>query len=333
MLLGTTTGYAVSDADLIKDRLGSVQPSYAYGTDTGSGQQTSPGDDFATYWKDSSTGFEYAMNRYYSTGYGRFLTADPFGGSARARNPGSMNRYTYSLSDPVNSVDQSGLCAASYAEICDGGYCPPEVQYCDPGPPGTDYGINDPSQPNCGGNPQFVDGDTGDTLNSGDGCVTPVGTPPNPPQCSISVYERPTPGRWSPGDHTYLYAQDGSVGEYFEGGPTNPIKNLFGNYGTLWGFDSLNPATNLNGRSPLSGDNTSTNTWLGSWSGAEACVDIGLISFWISVYDNGPQPKYHPLWGYNSNSFTYTLLYQLGLAGDFQPIGWAPDWGKLVPGL
>jgi len=108
MLLGTTTGYAVSDADLIKDRLGSAQPSYAYGTDTGSGQQTSPGDDFATYWKDSSSGFEYAMNRYYSAGYGRFLTVDPFGGSARVGNPGSMNRYSYALGDPVNLVDPTG---------------------------------------------------------------------------------------------------------------------------------------------------------------------------------------------------------------------------------
>ena len=109
MLLGTTTGYAISDEDLIKDRLGSVQPSYAYGTDTGSGQQTSPGDDFATYWKDSSSGFEYAMNRYYSAGYGRFLTVDPFGGSAHVRIPQSWNRYQYAASDPVNRRDPSGL--------------------------------------------------------------------------------------------------------------------------------------------------------------------------------------------------------------------------------
>ena len=108
-LLGTTTGYANSDAAVIKDRLGSVQPSYAYGTDTGSGEQTSPGDDFATYWKHSSTGFEYAMNRYYSTGYGRFLTVDPFGGSGMAVSPLSWNRYAYSSGDPVNQMDPSGL--------------------------------------------------------------------------------------------------------------------------------------------------------------------------------------------------------------------------------
>ncbi len=108
MLLGTTNGQVNTDSSLIKDRLGSVQPSYAYGTATGSGEQTSPGDDFATYWKDSSTGFQYAMNRYYSTGYGRFLTVDPFRGSAKAAMPGSWNRYTYSANDPVNLSDPTG---------------------------------------------------------------------------------------------------------------------------------------------------------------------------------------------------------------------------------
>jgi RHS repeat-associated protein len=107
-LLGTTNGHVNTDSSLIKDRLGSVQPSYAYGTDTGSGQQTSPGDDFATYMKDSSTGFEYAMNRYYSTGYGRFLTVDPFGGSASADEPGTWNRYAYTAGDPVNRLDATG---------------------------------------------------------------------------------------------------------------------------------------------------------------------------------------------------------------------------------
>ncbi len=57
------------------------------------------------------------MNRYYSAGYGRFLTVDPFGGSARVRNPGSMNRYTYALGDPVNGYDPGGLCTDVIAGI------------------------------------------------------------------------------------------------------------------------------------------------------------------------------------------------------------------------
>ena len=244
MLLGTKTGYAVSDADLIKDRLGPVQPSYAYGTDTGSGQQTSPGDDFATYWKDSSSGFEYAMNRYYSAGYGRFLTVDPFGGSVNVNAPGSMNRYTYSEGDPVNGYDPTGLCDASgYAEICDNGYCPPQFQYCGYGPPGTDYGINDPSQGNCGTTSGFVDGDTGETVDDGSGCVPPPNvTPPDPPQCSISEYERGVGGAFS---HTYLNVIDPmlNINDILEGGPTSKpkIPNPFaGNWGYLYGRISGN---------------------------------------------------------------------------------------------
>jgi hypothetical protein len=49
------------------------------------------------------------MNRYYSTGYGRFLTVDPFGGSAEPENPMSWNRYGYGSGDPVNRADPSGL--------------------------------------------------------------------------------------------------------------------------------------------------------------------------------------------------------------------------------
>jgi uncharacterized protein RhaS with RHS repeats len=56
------------------------------------------------------------MNRYYSTGYGRFLTVDPFGGSGHVRVPGSLNRYSYSAGDPVNRVDPSGRVACDSEE-------------------------------------------------------------------------------------------------------------------------------------------------------------------------------------------------------------------------
>ena len=64
---------------------------------------------FATYYRDSETGLDYAQNRYHQPGHARFLTPDPFGGSARAANPGSWNRYAYSGGDPVNNNDPNGL--------------------------------------------------------------------------------------------------------------------------------------------------------------------------------------------------------------------------------
>jgi RHS repeat-associated protein len=64
---------------------------------------------FATYTRDSYTGFDYADQRYYASTYGRFNTADPYRGSARARNPLTWNRYSYVGGDPINRSDPRGL--------------------------------------------------------------------------------------------------------------------------------------------------------------------------------------------------------------------------------
>jgi RHS repeat-associated protein len=66
-------------------------------------------DKFATYFRDSSTGLDYAMNRYYGSNLGRFLTPDPYGGSARPDRPESWHRYAYASDDPVNRNDPTGL--------------------------------------------------------------------------------------------------------------------------------------------------------------------------------------------------------------------------------
>lgn len=62
---------------------------------------------FTTYERDGETGFDYAMNRYYNSGFGRFMTVDLLGG--RIRNPQSLNRYAYVTNNPVNFVDPLGL--------------------------------------------------------------------------------------------------------------------------------------------------------------------------------------------------------------------------------
>ena len=45
--------------------------------------------------------------RYYTPSMGRFMTADPFGGSLL--KPQSLNRYAYALNDPCNQIDPFGL--------------------------------------------------------------------------------------------------------------------------------------------------------------------------------------------------------------------------------
>jgi RHS repeat-associated protein len=49
------------------------------------------------------------VNRYYSNGFGRFMTPDPSMRSAHPTLPQSWNRYPYVGGDPVNHFDPSGL--------------------------------------------------------------------------------------------------------------------------------------------------------------------------------------------------------------------------------
>ncbi|MFN7919438.1 MAG: RHS repeat-associated core domain-containing protein [Bryobacteraceae bacterium] len=62
---------------------------------------------FAGHDKDAS-GLHYADQRYYTSSWGRFLTADPYKASAGAGDPGSWNRYGYVLGDAVNFNDPEG---------------------------------------------------------------------------------------------------------------------------------------------------------------------------------------------------------------------------------
>lgn len=62
---------------------------------------------FTNYERDSESNTDYAMNRQYEMGNGRYKQPDIVGGSIG--DPQSLNRYAYSLNDPVNVADPSGL--------------------------------------------------------------------------------------------------------------------------------------------------------------------------------------------------------------------------------
>jgi RHS repeat-associated protein len=110
--LATSDQYFGSRRLATMDQLGSVGNYFPWGEDKGG---TSPQDtwNFATYWRDSVSGLDYANNRYYSNAYGRFMTPDPYmgtdGGSGDPEDPQSWNRYAYTTGDPVNWVDSQGL--------------------------------------------------------------------------------------------------------------------------------------------------------------------------------------------------------------------------------
>jgi RHS repeat-associated protein len=65
---------------------------------------------FTTYENDSAvgeSGLNYAQFRYHAPGFGRFMSADPLGGTPGI--PQSLNRYSYVHNDPVNFTDPLGL--------------------------------------------------------------------------------------------------------------------------------------------------------------------------------------------------------------------------------
>jgi RHS repeat-associated protein len=70
---------------------------------------------FTSYERDSESGNDYAMARFYINRFGRFCSPDPLAGSTG--NPQSLNRFAYVTSDPVNFTDPLGLCI--YYSRCD----------------------------------------------------------------------------------------------------------------------------------------------------------------------------------------------------------------------
>jgi RHS repeat-associated protein len=183
------------------DRLGSVrwggpnslgyQAQYPYGveyTTTANGREK-----YATYTRDSDSGMDYAMNRYYSSQWGRFLSPDRRWRSAKPDKPQSWNRYTYVLGDPTNLTDPSGLYYCASPGLYN--LCP------------VAYGIMD------SGTGDILSGDDGDDGgDGGGGCPDPSGgnnfdptpeppgpnpcpPPPAPPaaNCDISVAYSGTP--------------------------------------------------------------------------------------------------------------------------------------------
>jgi len=85
-LVKNSTGYPTPD------RLGSIGKYFPYGQERPSATQDGK-EKFATYFRDSETGLDYADQRYHQPGMGRFMSPDPFPGSVHRHDPGTWNRY------------------------------------------------------------------------------------------------------------------------------------------------------------------------------------------------------------------------------------------------
>jgi len=97
---------------------------YPYGQEVGTATANDVSK-FGTYTRDSGSGLDYAMNRYYMSTWGRFTTADPYRASGRPGDPGSWNRYSYVQGDPVNYYDPLGL------QLAGPGFCSAEYSYAE----------------------------------------------------------------------------------------------------------------------------------------------------------------------------------------------------------
>jgi len=126
-LLSTATN--ISGSELVEyhhpDRLGTKVVTTPSATPTSYEQSTLPfgtelaGEEsgigstnqkFTSYDRSSSIGLDYAVNRTYSSGQGRFTQVDPLGtGSSSIGNPQSTNLYAYVQNNPIDFVDPSGL--------------------------------------------------------------------------------------------------------------------------------------------------------------------------------------------------------------------------------
>jgi RHS repeat-associated protein len=295
---------------------------------------------FATYLRDGESGIDYAMNRYYAAGRGRFLTADHHGGSAN--NPASWNHYVYAGGDPIGNMDPNGLdyCpVGAGADVCEymeglsdadpGGMC---VQTA------WTFGYMEATA-ECPGMDGGIYG-TGILWEAAQEGQLAREEPP-PPQCTISVFTRGVPFAGSFANHTYIEVSDPADGidEVLEGGPTNPHNPLThpsDTWGQMVGY--IDPVINRVVTGGLKGADPSSNRQLlTETGGSDVCDEVMQLQADVQGYNSGSLVNYAPLPNgtttFNSNSFTFTLLNQAGLSAALaQATGWSPGWGQLVPG-
>ncbi|HEV2353827.1 MAG TPA: RHS repeat-associated core domain-containing protein, partial [Puia sp.] len=121
------TGDKVTLAPVATDRQGSIGKFYPFGTERPSATANNT-EKFTGYYRDASTGLDYADQRYEQPGVGRFMSPDPYGGSAKASNPGSWNRYPYVGGDPINHADPRGLCGVAIGGIVENSSNTPSLE-------------------------------------------------------------------------------------------------------------------------------------------------------------------------------------------------------------
>ncbi len=114
----------------IRDRLGNVVSRYGtsgwtkyayfpYGEERTSSANNV--EKFGTYFRDASTGLDYADQRFYASGLGQFASPDPSSDQWDINDPSGWNMYSYTESDPINFFDPDGLSKCQDGIVVDHG--------------------------------------------------------------------------------------------------------------------------------------------------------------------------------------------------------------------
>ena len=86
------------------------QATLPFGTEITAETQATTNQRFTSYDRSGATGLDYAVNRTYNSGQGRFTTVDPIGMQAtQLSDPQSLNLFAYTQNNPVDLTDPSGL--------------------------------------------------------------------------------------------------------------------------------------------------------------------------------------------------------------------------------
>jgi len=328
---------------VLTDRVGSVRMTeagtaskyYPYGEEVNS--PTSNGrEKFGTYTRESSSGLDYANQRYYASVYGRFLSPDPYMASAQSERSGSWNRYLYAEGDSVQANDPSGqfLCTS------DDGGCDYEsgliVNCPESGvlKPLLPFGLPDSACPGLGiavpfGAAYFA----GQGGGQGGGGNSSHPAPPIP-RCDISLDSQSAIRAGFPYLHTLIEVSTSTgtnvVTQDYEAGPT-------------LGF--LAPKPDPPGESFYPGP---ISLLFETGFSANECTEANAVARLASSFPTHLYPYFVP---YNSNAFAYSVLTYANVAipssvnnylntvigfvvvGNTQ-IGLqrAPSWGFLIPG-
>jgi RHS repeat-associated protein len=284
---------------------------YPYGeerTSTADGR-----DKFGTYMRDNP-GQDYADQRYYNVGAGRFNIPDPLGMNvAKLQSPGTWNRYSYALGDPVNMHDPTGMTPCSdFLFTGKGGEGAECYDPCDPST--WENGFVGSVDPSC--------------------FVFPVPLPPpkqHTVECQATLYSRPlniTILKQLGLTHAYWEVEvaiDGVdiIDDTISSGPqvvTNPNGKRSSDL-DVWVYPTNNNPSNAD--TP----NNSTWSWSSGWSASNCDGVYRMLNYannWQANYNDSPTQgvPYSGLFGPNSNSFAGYL----GQIGGFSPPAPPGSW-------